>query len=120
VAASLGCSSMLVSAVLAAAASTGTAAAAAAAAAAAVYDAGETPTPCRWCGPPGCPCAAPRWTPTYDMARSTIIQPCNESGLLDPELMSRFGVVSLVRKYASQPRPCVSQPSASAPLAGWH
>jgi hypothetical protein len=29
------------------------------------------------------------------MPRSTIIQPCNESGLLDAALMGRFGVVSL-------------------------
>lgn len=56
---------------------------------------GSQPAPCRWCGDWGCPCIAPRWEPTYDMARSTIIQPCNESGLLDPEFMSKFGVVSL-------------------------
>ena len=34
----------------------------------------------------------PRWTPTYNMTRSTIVMPCNESGFSDPHLFARFGI----------------------------
>ena len=35
----------------------------------------------------------PRWTPTYDMALSTAIEPCNYSGAFDVGFASRFGFV---------------------------
>ena len=38
----------------------------------------------------------PKWTPTYNMSESTVVMPCNYSGLYDydafPEL-ARFGLV---------------------------
>ena len=35
----------------------------------------------------------PGWTPTYDMAQSTIIMPCNYSGWTDPRVFKNWGVV---------------------------
>jgi len=34
----------------------------------------------------------PRWEPTYNMARSTIVMPCNQTGFTDPKLMAKFGI----------------------------
>ena len=38
----------------------------------------------------------PKWAPTYSMSRSTILQPCNYSGLYDYDAypaLARFGIV---------------------------
>jgi hypothetical protein len=35
----------------------------------------------------------PGWVPTYDMAQSTIIMPCNYSGWTDPRVFMNWGVV---------------------------
>jgi pectinesterase len=35
----------------------------------------------------------PAWEPTYSMSRSTVMQPCNYSGPLEPLFASRFGLV---------------------------
>jgi hypothetical protein len=38
----------------------------------------------------------PKWTPTYNMSLSTILQPCNYSGLYDYDAypaLARFGIV---------------------------
>eukprot|EP00041_Stephanoeca_diplocostata_P015030 m.284141 g.284141 ORF g.284141 m.284141 type:complete len:286 (-) comp19899_c0_seq12:795-1652(-) len=43
-----------------------------------------------------CHGAVPNWTPTYDMAQSTVIMPCNYSGFYDFESypqLAKFGVV---------------------------
>ena len=37
----------------------------------------------------------PRWTPTWELAASTIIQPCNDSGLMDSSWLAKWGVVSM-------------------------
>ena len=37
----------------------------------------------------------PTWPPTYDMQSSTIVQPCNTSGFLDPSVFSQFGIVDV-------------------------
>ena len=37
----------------------------------------------------------PRWTPTWDLAASTIVQPCNFSGLMDASFLAKWGVVSM-------------------------
>ena len=37
----------------------------------------------------------PKWEPTYDMSRSTIIQPCNWSGTMDSQWLAKWGVVSV-------------------------
>eukprot|EP00047_Mylnosiga_fluctuans_P008772 m.260071 g.260071 ORF g.260071 m.260071 type:complete len:421 (-) comp23253_c0_seq1:104-1366(-) len=38
----------------------------------------------------------PLWAPTWDMQESTIIMPCNKSGLLEPvEFFAQFGVVDI-------------------------
>jgi hypothetical protein len=59
----------------------------------------SAPTPAKWWT-----CAAkgqlnrptlPRWNHTYDMARSTIVMPCNTSGPLDPDFFSQFGIVDV-------------------------
>lgn len=58
-----------------------------------------------WCMFPFCPVAEPAWEPlprpllprfppTWEVARSTIIQPCNSSGFMDPSLGAAFGIVS--------------------------
>jgi len=44
----------------------------------------------------------PKWTPTWDMQQSTIVQPCNDSGLLDPDFYSQFGVVDIDWSNAKQ------------------
>jgi hypothetical protein len=45
-----------------------------------------------------CACAVPRcvhaWS-RYNMSQSTIIMPCNTSGMLDPAFFSRFGIVDV-------------------------
>lgn len=38
-------------------------------------------------------CYVPRFEPTYNMTRSTIVMPCNDSGFFDVSLTARFGVV---------------------------
>ena len=45
---------------------------------------------CTWC-----PRVLPRWAPTWSLARSTIAQPCNNSGLLAPSLLANFSLVSI-------------------------
>eukprot|EP01045_Picozoa_sp_COSAG04_P025644 COSAG04_NODE_3402_length_2848_cov_2.045471_4_plen_153_part_00 len=40
------------------------------------------------------PCPVPTWAPTWDLARSTAIQPCNASGWYDPEYAAKWGLVS--------------------------
>eukprot|EP01083_Nonionella_stella_P208074 755365_1 len=36
----------------------------------------------------------PKWTPTYQMNRSTIVMPCNYSGYMSkPETLARYGIV---------------------------
>ncbi len=35
----------------------------------------------------------PPWPPTYNMSLSTIIMPCNYTGLFDTSFSSRFGIV---------------------------
>jgi hypothetical protein len=45
---------------------------------------------------PATPPLVPKWTPTYNMSLSTILQPCNYSGLYDYDAypsLARFGVV---------------------------
>lgn len=38
----------------------------------------------------------PNWEPTYDMQRSTIVQPCNMSGFLEPiSFYAQFGIVDI-------------------------
>jgi hypothetical protein len=37
----------------------------------------------------------PLWEPTYLLNRSTIVQPCNESGFFDPSFLAKFGVVDV-------------------------
>ena len=37
----------------------------------------------------------PRWQPTWELAASTIIQPCNDSGLMDSAWLAKWGVVSM-------------------------
>jgi hypothetical protein len=37
----------------------------------------------------------PNWTPTYLLNRSTIIQTCNQSGLLAPQAAAGWGIVEL-------------------------
>ena len=34
----------------------------------------------------------PTWTPTWDMAASTIMMPCNTSGWFDAELAAKYGI----------------------------
>jgi hypothetical protein len=34
----------------------------------------------------------PGWDFTYDMSRSTIFMPCNETGFTDPVLAAKFGI----------------------------
>ena len=44
----------------------------------------------------------PRWRPTWQLNRSTMLQPCNYSGFFDPEFSARFGVVSYDWSNAKQ------------------
>ena len=37
----------------------------------------------------------PRWQPTWNMSMSTIIQPCNFSGQMDPNFLGKWGVASI-------------------------
>ncbi len=39
--------------------------------------------------------AVPKWAPTWNMQQSTIVMPCNFSGLLDPVFFSQFGLVDI-------------------------
>ena len=58
-----------------------------------------------WCMFPFCPVAEPAWdplprpllprfAPTWDVSRSTIIQPCNSSGYMDSKTAAAFGIIS--------------------------
>ena len=38
---------------------------------------------------------ATTWTPTWDMARSTIIMPCNTSGFFDPAFAAKYGIADV-------------------------
>jgi hypothetical protein len=40
------------------------------------------------------PCPVPQWDHTWDLARSTAIQPCNVSGWYDPAFAAKWGLVS--------------------------
>ena len=40
------------------------------------------------------PCPLPKWTATWDLARSTAIHPCNFSGFYDPKYAAKWGLVS--------------------------
>lgn len=40
------------------------------------------------------PCPVPRWTPTWDLARSTALMACNLSGPYNPALAAQWGLVS--------------------------
>ena len=44
--------------------------------------------------PPPPPPLLPRWKPTWDMARSTMLYTCNHSGWHDAKYAAKFGVVS--------------------------
>lgn len=44
---------------------------------------------CTWC-----PRVLPRWNATYSMVESTIVMPCNASGLLDPSLIAPYALSS--------------------------
>jgi hypothetical protein len=37
----------------------------------------------------------PRWKPSWNMSQSTIMQPCNYSGFLEPSFASKFGIVDI-------------------------
>ena len=58
--------------------------------------------------PPGCnhkgcttvPTLLPTWTPTYQMNKSTIIMPCNNSGYTDPQRTSGWAVIDFVSPSA--------------------
>jgi hypothetical protein len=62
----------------------------------------------------------PHWAPTYEMARSTILQPCNTSGWFDPVLAGRYGVIDFGARAPSRliapcpPRANLTQPGAPA------
>ena len=49
--------------------------------------------PCR--GNEGEPGRFPTWAQSWDMQTSTIIQPCNTSGFLDPSFYSQWGIVDV-------------------------
>jgi hypothetical protein len=40
------------------------------------------------------PCPLPKWNATWDLARSTAIQPCNFTGFYDPKYAAKWGLVS--------------------------
>jgi hypothetical protein len=44
----------------------------------------------------------PSWQPTWAVAQSTIVMPCNDSGLLDIDFFSQFGVVDIDWSNAKQ------------------
>jgi hypothetical protein len=44
----------------------------------------------------------PRWRPTWQLNRSTMLQPCNYSGYFDPAFSAKFGVVSYDWSNAKQ------------------
>jgi hypothetical protein len=51
------------------------------------------------------PCPVPTWAPTWDLARSTAIQPCNATGWYDPVYAAKWGLVS-VSPMESAPPDC--------------
>ena len=55
------------------------------------------PPPCPGYGAAGelgRPCT-PKWSPTYSMAKSTIVMPCNNSGFLDPSFAAKWGICDI-------------------------
>ena len=44
----------------------------------------------------------PRWQPTYDMRRSTIAMPCNDSGFMAAATFADYGIVSYDWSNAKQ------------------
>ena len=51
------------------------------------------------------PCPVPTWAPTWDLARSTAIQPCNASGWYDPVYAAKWGLVSVSPGYTGSTPP---------------
>ena len=47
-------------------------------------------------------CYVPRFEPTYNMSRSTIVMPCNDSGFFDTSLTKNFGIVDFDWSNAKQ------------------
>ena len=43
----------------------------------------------------------PTWEPTWDMAMSTAMMPCNTSGWFDPALAAQYGLADFVRLSSS-------------------
>ena len=52
---------------------------------------GPRPADSEWPSP-----MLPRWKPTWNMSLSTVMQPCNDSGFLEPTFASKFGIVDIV------------------------
>ena len=44
----------------------------------------------------------PRWQPTFDLASSTIVQPCNDSGLMEPSFLAKWGVHAAATSLAGR------------------
>ena len=65
---------------------------------------GPRPADSEWPSP-----MLPRWKPTWNMSLSTVMQPCNDSGFLEPTFASKFGIVDIV---GSQTNP-VAKPSSN-------
>ena len=69
-------------------------------------------------------CPLPKWTATWDLARSTAIQPCNFSGFYDPKFAAKWGLVSFdwsalppVPPFPSPPDPPAPSPLLLSPLS---
>ena len=62
------------------------------------------------------PCPVPTWTPTWDLARSTAIQPCNSSGWYDPVYAAKWGLVSFDWSNAKADWLAVSPPDCEERL----
>jgi hypothetical protein len=62
------------------------------------------------------PCPVPTWTPTWDLARSTAIQPCNASGWYDPGYAAKWGLVSFDWSNAKKDWLAVSPPDCEERL----
>lgn len=58
---------------------------------------GEPPSPDPWPTNPGS-----TWQPTWDMAMSTVMMPCNTSGWFDPELAAMYGIADFDWSNARQ------------------
>ena len=67
-------------------------------------------------------CYVPRFEPTYNMSRSTIVMPCSDSGYFNTSLTARFGVVDFDWSNAKQivrfsPRQSVHDPYSLTQIA---